>query len=271
MNKIIVQGLITVVSFFALLLLLNQINWYNLFNVDEVNVKTEEVLGKALLATVSPIPDSSKVYNTLNHIIKNLCEYNEINPEYIKAHIVIDSEINAFALPNGHLILNTGLITHVNNQEELIGVISHELAHIQLNHIMKKLIKELGLSFIITMTSGNAGTEVLKETVKLLSSTAFDRNLETEADINAIKYMINAKINPEPFADFLYKLDEKNTNADAIDHLSWISTHPDSKDRAIYILDYLKDATSTLTSTSYNTILSQKEWLSFKEEIRALY
>lgn len=265
MNKIIAQGLITVVSFFLLLLILNQVDWYNLFNIDEVNVKTEEVLGEALLATVTPIPDSSKVYDTVNHIITNLCEANEIDAEYIKAHVVIDSEINAFALPNGHLILNTGLITHVNNQEELIGVISHELAHIQLNHIMKKLIKELGLSFIITMTSGNAGTEVLKETVKLLSSTAFDRNLETEADISAVTYMINAKVNPEPFADFLYKLDKNK--ADAIDHLSWISTHPDAKDRAIYVLDYLKNG----ESASYKSMLSENEWLEFKEEIRGLY
>jgi Zn-dependent protease with chaperone function len=59
-------------------------------------------------------------------------------------NVVRSSEVNAFALPNGHLIVYSGLISNSENQEEFCGVISHEIAHIILNHVMKKLVKEIG-------------------------------------------------------------------------------------------------------------------------------
>ena len=98
--------------------------------------------------------------------------------EIIKVHVLNKDEINAFALPNGHLIIYSGLINNSGNQEELTGVICHEIAHIELNHVMKKLIKEIGLSVLISMTTGKGGSEIIKETAKMLSSSAFDRKLE---------------------------------------------------------------------------------------------
>ena len=169
-------------------------------------------------------------------------------------------EINAFALPSGHLIVYSGLIINSDNQEELIGVICHEIAHIELNHVMKKLVKEIGLSVLISITTGNGGSEIIKETAKILSSTAFDRSLEKEADIKAVDYLVNAKVNPEPFANFLYKL--SNKEHDATEYLTWISTHPDLKERAKYIIEYSKNKL-----TDYEPILSIETWEKLKVEL----
>jgi predicted Zn-dependent protease len=79
--------------------------------------------------------------------------------------VLNNDEINAFALPNGHLIVYSGLILNSDNQEELIGFICHEIAHIALNHIMKRLVKEIGTSVLISMTTGNGGSEIIKENV----------------------------------------------------------------------------------------------------------
>ena len=170
-------------------------------------------------------------------------------------------EINAFALPNWHLIIYSGLIHNSDNQEEFTGVISHEIAHIELNHVMKKLVKEIGLSVLISMTTGNGGAEIIKETAKMLSSSAFDRNLEKEADIKAVDYLTTAKVNTEPFANFLYKLSDKEHEAPK--YLTWISTHPDSRERAAYIVEYNKDKL-----TDYKPILSNETWEKFKVKLK---
>ncbi|MCD4735588.1 MAG: M48 family metalloprotease, partial [Bacteroidales bacterium] len=117
-----------------------------------------------------------------------------------------------------------------------------------------------GFSVLISMTTGSSGTEAIKETAKMLSSTAFDRNLEKEADLKAVEYLVNASVNPEPFANFLYRL-SLHDNED-YEYLSWISTHPDSEERAKYIVKY-----SEGKFTEYKAILNHKTWKKLKEEL----
>ena len=198
--------------------------------------------------------------NSVDSLVTKICSANKIDRKTIKLHILNKDEINAFALPNGHLIVYTGLILNSDSQEELSGVIGHEIAHIEMNHVTKKLVKEIGFSAIISMTTGNGGPEMIKEAAKLLSSTAFDRSMEKEADIKSVDYLVKAKINPEPFADFLYKLSVRENNATK--YLSWISTHPESKERAEYIIEYSKDR-----KANYQSVLSKDSWQKLKEKI----
>jgi predicted Zn-dependent protease len=243
---------------------LSKIDWLTVFKVQKVTNKTEEKLGNLFWEIFQKTEKENKnpfVVNTIDSIVTQICTANKIQREIVKVHILNKDDINAFALPNGHLIVYTGLIINSDNQEELSGVICHEIAHINLNHVMKKLVKEIGLSVLISMTTGNGGSEVIKETAKLLSSSAFDRSLEKEADIKAVDYLIKAKINPNPFADFLFKLSEIEN--DATQYLTWISTHPDSKERAEYIIEYSKDKKS-----NYSALISIATWEKLKENLK---
>ncbi len=263
MRNIIVQGVITLAIFFAAWFVLAQIDWVKHFKVQQVTDKTEEKLGELFLEVFQKTKNEIKnpfVVNSVDSLVAKICTANDIDRDFIKVHILQEDNINAFALPNGHILIYSGLILNSDNQEELSGVISHEIAHIELNHIMKKLVKEMGLSVLISMTTGNGGTEIIKETAKMLSSTAYDRSLEREADIRAVDYLIEAKINPEPFANFLYKL-STNEGETAI-YLNWISTHPDSKERAEYIIEY-----SSNRITDYTAVLSDMTWNKVKEEL----
>jgi len=264
MKKIFTQGIIIIVLFFSTWFVLRQVNWMTFFKIHKVANKTEEKLGelfwdifeKSEKENINPFVASS-----IDSIVTKICSENDINKQTIKVHLFDKDEINAFALPNGHLLIYSGLVLASDNQEELSGVICHEIAHIQLNHVMKKLIKEVGLSVLISMTTGQGGTEIIKETAKLLSSSAFDRSLEKEADIKAIEYLINAKINPEPFANFLYKLSQNEH--EAMKYLSWTNTHPASKERAEYIIEYSKNK-----KTKYEPILSMDTWGKLKEKLK---
>tara|TARA_B110000208_G_C11583929_1_gene363618 strand:- start:441 stop:791 length:351 start_codon:yes stop_codon:yes gene_type:complete len=113
------------------------------------------------------------------------------------------------------------------------------------------------------MTTGSGGPEIIKETAKMLSSSAFDRSLEKQADIKAVDYLISAKVNPEPFANFLYNLSDKEYATSQ--YLNWISTHPDSRERAEYIIEYSKNK-----SIDYEPILSHGTWEKLKIELNNL-
>jgi len=263
MKKIIIKGAITILLFFGTWFALTQIDWVKVFKVQKVTDKTEQKLGELFWEIFKKTEKENKnihVVNSIESIVTQICKSNKIDRETIKIHVLNKDEINAFALPNGHLIVYSGLILNSDNQEELIGVICHEIAHIELNHVMKKLVKEIGLSVLISMTTGNGGSEIIKETAKILSSSAFDRSLEKEADIKAVDYLVSAKVNPEPFANFLYK--PSNKEHDAIEYLTWISTHPDSKERAEYIIEYSKNKL-----TGYEPILSTETWEKLKIEL----
>jgi predicted Zn-dependent protease len=176
-------------------------------------------------------------------------------------HIIEKDEINAFALPDGHLVVYSGLILNVDSPEELSGVLSHEIAHIELNHVMKKLVKEVGLSVLISMTTGNGGSKTIHETAKMLSGSAYDRQLEREADNKAVDYLSGANIDPEALADFLYKLSDDGDEVS--NYLSWISTHPDSKERAKEIIEISKNR-----DRNNRPVLSSKTWNELKVKIK---
>lgn len=264
MKKVLIQGGVIIVLFFAIWLALAQINWVSFFKIEKVTDKTERELGDLFWNVFQKKEKESSnplVVNPLDSIVTKICSANKIERERIKLHIVIKDEINAFALPNGHLVVYTGLILNTDSPEELSGVICHEIAHIQLNHVMKKLVKEIGLSTLISVTTGSGSAKSIKKIAEILSSSAFDRTLEQEADISAVDYLVKAKINPHPFADFLYKMSAKERDIPA--YLNWMSTHPDSKERANYIIEYSK-------SKKYvqELVLTEQTFEKLKEELR---
>ena len=110
---------------------------------------------------------------------------------------------------------------------------AHEMAHIEHNHIIKKLSKEVGLSLLITIAGGNNSAEILKEITKTITSTAFDRDMERDADATGVQYLAKANIDPSNFANLLFRMSKKS---DVPKNLEWISTHPNTKDRTSEIL-----------------------------------
>lgn len=266
MKKLFIQALIMVAMFFTVFFILNQVNWMTIFRVEQLSKTTEEKLGDMfwdLFNKTEKEIKNPKVTSPTDSIVSKICISNGIEKDKIKIHIIESSEVNAFLLPNNHLVINSGLILYSENEAELCGVICHELAHMEMNHVMKKLIKEVGLSVLISMTAGNSGSEMIKETAKLLSSTAYDRNLEKEADVKAVDYLLKANINPEPFANFLYKLSENESKI--VSRLIWISTHPDSKERAKYIIEYYNNRTQ-----NFQSVLNPETWDKYKEYLNEL-
>ena len=263
MKKLIFQGLVIVALFFALWFSLRKVNWVKLFKIEKLTNNTQKKLGDLFWETyqrTEKINTNPDVERIVDSIVQKICVANAINYASIQVHIINKEEVNAFALPNGHLLIYSGLITESKNADALCGVICHELAHIQLNHVMQKLLKQAGLSVLTSMTNGSGGAEIIKKSIHTLSSTAFDRSLEKEADLKAVDYLIQAKVNPLPFAMFLKTLSPQEKKLPGF--TNWISTHPDPIERSKDIADYCKPP-----STPYQSIISNQTWSSLQTKL----
>ncbi len=266
MNKVTIRLVLFVAVFLGAFALVREVDWLTVFNVEQNSQTLEKKLGELYMEFLNATEDTisdAHIIAPVDTLLTQLCKANHIDRSQIKLHIINDPLVNAFTLPDQHVLVNTGLIKEAENEHELAGVLSHELAHIELDHVMKKLIKEVGLSILISMTTGSNGGDVVKESLKVLSSTAYDRTLEEEADLTAVDFMIEAKMNPTGLADFMYKL--SISESDLLSYLSWLSTHPASEDRAKYIVAYIDDQ-----DWHSNNVLSDSTWMQLQSSVKTL-
>ncbi|MBA4303557.1 MAG: peptidase M48 [Sphingobacteriaceae bacterium] len=265
MNKIIFQAIITVMLFFGLWSYLSDFQWIELLQIEKISKKTEKELGnlmwKAFQAEYSSL-EHEEVFASVDSLLTHLCEANNINRSDIKLHLLNHQAINAFAMPDGHIVVFSGLLTDAANQEEIAAVLAHELAHLSHGHVLQKLVKEIGLAVLISVGTGSNNMEIIRQMAKVLSSSAFDRRLEKQADESAVKSMIKAQLNPAPFADFLTRMSEAEGNNSEV--LRWVSTHPDSEERAKKVLEMVDAA----EGKKYISVISSAHWLELQKELR---
>jgi len=235
--KAALQLFLFVALFFAAWALLDRVDLVGLFRVGEISRENEEKLGELIVESLTAghreIGDTA-VTGLANAILARLCDANGIGDTTLRLHVVKNGDVNGFALPARRMIINSGLIGYCRTPEEVAGVVAHEMAHIEHRHVMKKLVKEVGLAMLMAIAGGQSGGEIVKQTAGTLSSTAFDRDLETDADTTAVGYMTNAGIDPGALAEFLYRLSQEKY--DVPKAFEWVSTHPNSGDRAAEIL-----------------------------------
>lgn len=263
MIKILLQLTLMVVLFLACWLGLRQINWVKIFHIEEIKTSTEERLGEIFWEMFSSgeyVLKDSTVVDPIDSIITHVCEHNSINKSKIRLHIIRNGEINAFTLPDNHLVVYTGLIKACDNETQLTGVICHEFAHMEKHHIMRRLRNEIGLSVLTSITSGGHGGQATRKALKVLTSTAYDRKMEIEADLTAVDFLIRSEIDPEAYANLMLKLSDNSSNLP--DQVYWVSTHPDSKERAKKITDYIKGK-----EIIKSRILNEETWIKLKEHI----
>lgn len=240
MKKLILQGALSLVIFFGLWLFFSQVNWISFFGTEKRTNDLNDRLGRLIYESIEAAEEISKdpaINKTMDSMLIVLCSKNDMDTTGLRIHLVTKDMVNAFATPGKHIFVFSGLVNEADRQEELVGVIAHELAHIKQDHVMKKLVTEVGLSALVAMTSGTGGTAVSKQLVQLLSSSAYSRKLESEADFKAADYMLQAGVDPGGLADFLYKMASQSETSY---NMYWLRSHPDSKERAQKVAEYVK-------------------------------
>jgi predicted Zn-dependent protease len=99
-----------------------------------------------------------------------------------------DNTLNAFATPGGHIYVFSGLIKYLDNEDQLAGVLGHEIAHADKRHTTKQLQTQYGLSLLLSVALGNnPGT--LAQIATSLATLKFGRDAEKEADDFSVVYL----------------------------------------------------------------------------------
>jgi len=167
-----------------------------------------------------------------------------------RIRVVDDEQVNAFALPGGSIVVFTGLIKEATSCEQIAGVIAHEMSHATLRHGLQSVSQSLGivaaLQFLVGDVGGllSLGAQVAQQSIL----TSYSRQSETEADLEGARMLHAAKIDPKAMADFFALLEKQG--GEIPDALSWISTHPQHRDRIETILQYRR----TLGTTDYQPL-----------------
>ncbi len=157
-----------------------------------------------------------------------------------------DSVLNAFCAPGGFIYIYTGLIKYLDSEDDLAGVIGHEIAHADLRHTARQLEKVYGLSLLVSVIAGeNPGA--LTQIALQLASLKFSRDHESEADEYSVRYLCPTDYDAAGAAHFFEKLQ-------ASGNTSWVpeflSTHP-SPDNRIQNIYNMKNTLNCQGSAQY--------------------
>jgi Zn-dependent protease with chaperone function len=148
---------------------------------------------------------------------------------------------NAFALPNGAIVITDELIELAGGDEELIlGVLAHEMGHVEREHSLRQLYRAAGVASLIMMIGGDIGDgaqDMLVQGAGLLT-LSFSREAESEADRHSVEIMLKAGRDPLAIARFFEVLGEKLGDKGGT---SMLSTHPGTPERRAAAEIYAKE------------------------------
>jgi predicted Zn-dependent protease len=151
--------------------------------------------------------------------------------------ILDEKEVNAFALPGGYVYVFKGLVDKTESDDEVAGVLAHEIGHIAARHNAKRVRGSIGLDALaILLIKMDSDATSKQQAYKALTELMlqYSREDELEADSLAVKYMRLAGYNPEGMLIFLKKL-LKIEFEKPIERPRIFKTHP-------YIADRIKAA-----------------------------
>jgi predicted Zn-dependent protease len=155
-----------------------------------------------------------------------------------------DSVLNAFCTPGGYIYVYTGLIRYLDSEDQLAGVLGHEIAHADLRHSTEQMTKNYGIRILIQVLAGDAS--VIGDAAGSLLSLSFSRGDETEADSKSVEYLMNTEYDPRGVARFFEKMEEKG---ESLGPLVFLSTHPNPENRVEKIYEQWKSLGSVKGGT----------------------
>ena len=172
--------------------------------------------------------DSTAALNRVNTIGTKILKANNIN-HAIKFTVSDTDDINAYADINKEVHVYRGLLQYVESDEELAGVISHEMGHIINGHCAKQGILNAGIATVANAVTQNEYANALGQT---LAASKISRNDEFEADISGVDLMQKAGYNPLAMISLLNKISGN--------YLDILQSHPSGEKRLMNVYNYVE-------------------------------
>ena len=175
-----------------------------------------------------------------------------LNPFDYQFKVVQDKDINAFSLPGGYIYVYDGLLKFAESDDEVAGVLAHEIAHASFRHVAtlqreqsKLQAIQIPLILIAIFTGGaSAGGAALQagSLVGTAVGSGWSVKAEQSADYGGLQYMLKSKYDPTGMLTFMERLTISERRKPLAFDLGIFLTHPPSRERAESITKYMKDA-----------------------------
>ena len=140
---------------------------------------------------------------------------------------------NAFALPNGQIIVTDQLVKLVERDDELLAILAHEAGHHEHRHGMRRALASSAVVVVAGFLFGDlSGTASLSVSIPtLLLESGFSRDYEREADAFAFSLLRAKGGTPDSFAGAMRKLTDHYGGDDDVGVIGYLATHPPSRER----------------------------------------
>jgi predicted Zn-dependent protease len=180
--------------------------------------------------------------------------------------VIDDPNINAFALPGGYIGVHTGLLEATRSEDELAGVLAHEVAHVTQRHIARAihanqrqsiLNTAIMLGAILVGAAGGASSDAMQGAIAVAQGTAaqqqinFTRSNEYEADRVGISALAEAGFDPQGMATF-FEVISKGGGAPEYRVPEFLRTHPVTSARIAEARGRARDYPAVHTSDTVN-------------------
>jgi Zn-dependent protease with chaperone function len=140
--------------------------------------------------------------------------------------VILDGELNAFALPGGKIFVNAGAILETDSEAELAGLLAHELSHAVLSHGFQ-LVTQGNLTASVTQY-----VPFLPGLVNSILVTGYSRQMERQADIVGTQILAASGYAADGMHGLMLALQERYGDRAV---LPWLSTHPIPQERVDYL------------------------------------
>ncbi len=217
----------------------------------------------------------TEIETTLKGWMEPLLRAANMAPGSVNLIIVQSPQINAFVAGGANIFLYTGLIEKAETAEELIGVLAHELGHVSAGHLLGRRralerasyesILGIALGIGAAIASGNAGAAnaIISGSTNIAQSRflAHSRLHESTADQAALKFMVDAGINPEGLKTFFQKL-ESEEFLPASQQVAYVRTHPLTRDR-------INSLSKKIDETDKSNLVTPPQWQNQLDRMKA--
>lgn len=174
-------------------------------------------------------------------------------------------EVNAFALPGGRMVILAGLVRAAGDRDEALGVVAHEIAHVTHRDGLRSVARRAGIWAALDLLLGGSGGAVVGlagDAAAIVTSSAYGRDMESEADAEGARTMARAGLDPLGMARFFERLE--NVPGTEMPHaLAWLGDHPEHAERVAAIRALAPTLPRSETST-----LPPCDWAALQRELR---
>ena len=216
-----------------------------------LTVSEEEKMARSFLGVIFKyfeIIEDPTIVNYVNKVGNRIVAGLDKPLFHYRFYVINTHTYNAFAIPAGYIFINSGLLMAMENEEELAGILGHEIAHVNARHISQRIAisKKIGWARMAGMAAGvlmglagaggdasqamTAGSAAAAQTAEL----SYSRENEMQADQLGLIYLAEAGYGGEGLLKILKTMRSKQWY-DSKQVPTYMMTHPAIDERIAYI------------------------------------